>query len=685
MHDGNTCQVRRPLPRVNAGIAFGAAIWNRASALAVGIFAAVIAAAYVALTLAQVGMFRLWACLLAAAGVGALAAVIVFRRHAPPGGFGRIGWVAALAIALGSMAMTMPPSEAILGGWDPGVYVHTAAAIARQGSLQIRADDIARLPGELKPGLTREIAGWRHPFLGMFPLPNGRLSPQFMHLYPALMAVGYALAGVWGALLVNPVLNVFAILAMYAFASKILGPKWALAAALLLALNPAQVWQAKFSTAEILSQLLLLTGFGVFIDFMRRDDAILAAAVSGALLGLAFFTRYDAILVLVPLLLILIGLRHQPEDRRSLCAFLLAMAFFGLHAWAHMKFVAPCYRPLPGLVFPLLLLALFCGVALLILAQCPCGRAWIAWLTRNAKWLRVGFTLGLVGLVAFVWYVRPRLAIEGRVWHLCMTFLDAIGLPRLVNSLAGAQAFNIEYLTAIFGVAGLLLAFAGVGVLIWRVPDQGAAAWLVVATATMALLLINVFHDHFMMWVSRRFVPVVIPLLVIGMAAAAKEIHKQVHRYRRSLAVPLSVGVLALVTVMSLPKTVAMASIRDWPGLHAWLSELTSLIPADAVVFCDQPGFAAPLRFVYGVEAHEVYGGLTGSQVVYDHRANLGASSKRMHILSMRDQPAFPEIELRAQGRMTLMSHILVQPSRTIPMRTQRRAGRFVLYEVHFD
>jgi hypothetical protein len=659
-------------------------IWRWTTALAIGVLAAVVGAAYVALILAEAGIFRLLPCLAAAAGIGALAAGIGFRRRPMDSRAGKAGWCLAALIALGTLVLTTPPSEMILGGWDPGVYVHTAAAIATHGSLQMPADDIAALPQTLKPGLTRNVGGWMHPFPGIFPLPNGRFSPQFMHLYPSLLAVGYGLAGVWGALAINPLLNVLAILAMYGFASKVVGRGWGLAAALLLALNPAQIWQAKFATAEVLVQVLLLTGLSAFLDFTRRA-AILPAVIAGALFGLSFFTRYDTVLTLVPLVLLLVVLRAAPEYRRSVFAFLLVLALFALHAGWHMTVVAPCYRPLPGLVFPLLLKALVLGAVALACLQFPFGRRLASLATRHPVPIRVCLSLGFVAFLFFAGYVRPHLRVDGRVLHTVQAFLDAIGQPCWIIPLTGgANARNASYLVAMFGRLGLLLGCGGILTMIWRTRDRGTAIWLLATTATTMLLVTNVFHDHFMMWVSRRFIPVVVPLLTIGMAACAQEIHRHVQRWRRPPALFLSIGLLAGAAALSLPKTLRTASVRDWPGLCAWTEKLAQAVPSNTIVFCDEWGFAAPLRFLHGIEAHEVCGGIDCATFIRDNTDSIRSLGKAIWVLSKREQTAVPGIRFRRIVSQPLDSQILSRTRLTIPTGLWKQGGPFALYAVEF-
>ena len=636
-------------------------------------------AAYASLILAEFNLFRLWPCLLAALAAGVLVARWTAQRQVPSTAPERTGWIAAAGFAAVSLALTLPPGEMLLGGWDPGVYLHTAAAIADHGSLQLPAQDIFALPEALRNDLIVEVAGWRHPFPGMFPLPNGCLSPQFMHLFPSLQAVAYALGGVWGALVVNPLLNVASILLLFGFSSRLLGPRWGTLAALLLAIHPAQVWQARFATAEILGQVLLLAGASLWIDAERHPGGRLPAVLAGFLLGLAFFTRYYTILFLVPLLLLFLARPSVREQRRKTGLFLGALAAVGLHAAWHMTRVAPCYRPLPGLVFPLLQAsAALAGTLIAATRFFPSAFARLS-APPSQRILRLGLSLALAAFFLFAWYIRPRLAMDGRVAQAAATLFQAFGHPEWLPRLAGADAFNIQFLVALFGPFGLLLAFAGILVLVWRMPDHASTAWLLASCSVLVLLLTNVFHDHFMMWVSRRFIPVGIPLLVIGVTAATREAVALVRRRGRRPTLALAPLLLALVVLPLLPKTAAMASHRDWPGLEAWFRQLARQLPPDAIVFCDQPGFAAPLRFLHGVRAHEIHGGLSAGAFALRHRQALLELDGQPLLLSMRNLPPDALAVCRPLGSFPLVSHIQQQPRHAVPAGVKPRGGTFSL------
>jgi hypothetical protein len=658
-------------------------VWCSLCALAVGLFAAIIGAGYIALILAEFGVFRLIPCAVFAMTIGTLAGWMAIKRCRLLSRTEQCGWVLAGVIALGSLAMTTPPSEMILGGWDPGVYIHTAAAVANGGSLQIDAQDFTQMPKETKRALSREIpGGWLNPYLGMYLLPNGKLSPQFMHLYPSLMAVAYSIFGVWGALAVNPLLNVLAIGMLYWFASKIVGYKWALVSVLLLTLNPAQIWQAKFSTAEMLTQVLLLGAFGTLIEFTARPPRLMPAALSGAFLGMAFLARYDVVLVIVPMVLLLVALRYESEYQHSIATFLIILTFFGVQAWAHITYIAPCYTPLSYLVFPLLLSSITLTIVLLFVSRSLFWQKAAIFIENKTHILQCILSCTLIGFLIFAWYIRPHLIVDGRILQTMSSCFFNIGVPQYISSMGGANAWNIYYLTSIFGVYPLLLGCVGIVIQIWRIHEKGIAIWLIASVFTMTILVTNVFHDHFMMWVSRRFIPVVIPLVVIGITITAREIVRRFLPARQTLGLFLSAGVLMAVAFTALPNSLVMASSRDWPGLCSWYEHLLKMIPKDAIVYCDQPGFAAPLRFMYGLSAYEFYGNGTLTEFTQKCPQDFSGTKTNVYILTTRQQPIITGVGLQEIGQLTLRSHIQLQPRYTIPRGVKVRGGQFSVYRI---
>ncbi|HEY8240721.1 MAG TPA: glycosyltransferase family 39 protein, partial [Kiritimatiellia bacterium] len=307
------------------------------------LFAGFMATAWSALALADLGRFSAWPCVV----LGLLVALAVYyfaRREMdnghPPSQAETLASGAAAIIAAGTLFLSLPPSEMVLGGWDPGVYMHTAAAVSRGGSLRIDDPDLASLGPRERQVVARDLFGVVEPFGGMRVLPNGKTSPEFHHLYPSFLAVAYSAGGIRAAQAVNPLLCAVAVILIFLLAKRMLGSGAALMAALLLAMNPAQVWQAGFSTAEPLTQVLLLGGL-LYLGPALEGRSMLDAILCGAAFGLALLARYDTVLLLVPLTLVVIVAWQRPLSTSHAQVAAGVFALVLLHLFLHQRYVAP--------------------------------------------------------------------------------------------------------------------------------------------------------------------------------------------------------------------------------------------------------------------------------------------------------------------------------------------------------
>ena len=632
------------------------------SALCTAVFGFVMAASWLALVLAEAGRFSAWPCVAS----GAVMAAVLFFLSRPRGG-DQIGpsrntmMIAGCAalIAVATLVFTRHPGELLLGGWDPGVYVQTAAHIARTGELLIREPDLNRLTSDELAILTRTTSGIVGPFAGMWMLPDGRLSPQFHHLYPALAAIAYSFGGIKVALLVNPLLNAGCVLAMFALARRFVRAPFALAAAAILVLNPAQIWQAKFCTAEMLGQFLLLGGATFFLDALdgtkpRRLHALLA----GAAFGLALLARYDTLILIAPLFALTAATIAWLPGRRGAILTWLAFAPFFVHHLVHHHYFAPYYQPIGGPVLKAFALLAIAGVVCGVVTQTGSIKAAVE---TRAKIIPLLATLGAGLWACFAW-IRPYLP------------------PK--SALAGADAGNAFYVNAIFGPCVVLFVIALLVALL-RERNAPRAIWLYSSTAVFAIVttIVNtsVSNEHFLMWVTRRFIPVAIPLLILAFARLL-DLIAGTNTPRRAAACILLLAAVAA----SYPAIRAMALLRDWPGLAAWYEQLAPAIPTGARVFCDQRGFAAPLRFLHGTQAYELH--LSEKDPARRDRlaAVMTTAAKRgehIYLLTLATEP-LPGCTLTPRGNFNLDSQKLDSAARNIPLTTRAAGGSFTLYEV---
>ena len=156
-----------------------------------------------------------------------------------------------------------PPSEYIIGGKDPGVYMNEGIQIAQRGALVVarsgrrrRCRAFARdlfFPSHQRPDY------YSVRFMGFFiqDPDTGAVVGQFPHLFPASIAIGYGLDGLTGARRTVGVWAILGLLAVYFAGARLVGRPAAAAAAALLALHVIQVWFARYPNAEVVMQALL--------------------------------------------------------------------------------------------------------------------------------------------------------------------------------------------------------------------------------------------------------------------------------------------------------------------------------------------------------------------------------------------------------------------------------------------
>ena len=320
--------------------------------------------------------------------------------------------------------------------------------------------------------------------------------------------------------------------------------------------------------------------------------------------------------------------------------------------------------------------------AVLMLRRTSAWHRLEAGLLRRETLLRVAAAAALCSWVLFGWFVRPRLAGQGRIGQLFRWLVGDPPLPKLAALLSGAESGNVLYLVDLFGALGIVAALTGIAALVVTRRRLWETAWLTASAAVLVILTVNVFHDHFLMWVSRRFVPVVVPLASVGVAAAAALIARA-RRDRPPALAFAGVALVAAVLWFNADATRAMASEREWPGLIDWCGNLANAVPKDAELYSDQPGFAAAMRFVHERRAYELSAANPERRgrllALMRRRAAAGATVLFLTQQKFGDPRAAGLVPVEAYP---LASSILVERQRGVPTSTKPRGADFVLYRV---
>ncbi len=433
-------------------------------------------------------------------GAVALCAVIARGRLRLGAAARRVTWTAIVPVMLVALAVSrfFPPAEYIIGGKDPGVYMNEGIQVAQRGALIFRDPIVATVPPFTRNLFFRADEPLR--FMGFFirNFDTGAVVGQFPHLFPASIAIGYGIDGLTGARRTVSVWAILGLLAVYFAGTRLVGRITAAAATGLLALHVIEVWFARYPNAEVVMQTLL---FAALLANARAhvDGDRFFAPVAGVLLGLLLFLRFDAVLGIAGAAG---GLALGVLDgRRPRVAFVATFAIVAAIASIYLLGPMRAYAFLP-----------------------------IVFLSNLPAWEYV--VLGVVALAGLAILLAPAralrvsprvlewlpLAIVAVVWLLA---LYALTLRHPGGKLAAHDANALRTFTNLYlTLPGLMAALIGFWLVarraFWRDP---ALIMTVVVFACFFFFKIRIAPDHF--WMTRRFLPVILPGMLLFASAAA--------------------------------------------------------------------------------------------------------------------------------------------------------------------
>lgn len=348
---------------------------------------------WLALVLAELGIFSIWLHILLIAllcflawrlrptCIPALRLPRILDRAAARQHWDTIALTIILLIfAIGVAAR---PFEVVLGVRDAGVYANTGFAIARTGGIVQYDPIVAQIEADQQSGdpVLRDAAGQAETnFLSVQPrqrtiatrlrqagffinqgeLIAGRVVPQGFHLFPVWIGLLAGLSGPQGGLAATGLLGLLGIWSVAMLGRRLAGPWVGITAALLLALNGVQIWFSRYSTAEVIAQLLTFAGLYCFAAMQDRSNsadqvtpahtpkfALQCPAFLALLAGLAFgqlaLARIDFFLVLVPVALYLFYLWLTRRWTRTQSWLGIGLAAMLIHAAIHITTIARAY------------------------------------------------------------------------------------------------------------------------------------------------------------------------------------------------------------------------------------------------------------------------------------------------------------------------------------------------------
>lgn len=526
--------------------------------------AAVAAFGSVGLLLAVLGWYRRPAVL--GAGVVVLAGLCLCARPLFPrrGTASRTAHVVAVIAVVAVAGITIwnasNASHQVLIIRDGGTYLNAGKWISAHGSLEVRP---FVGPFSADSGLAASSAGMSR--------PGDHLDFTLAHFLPALLAEAQGLGGDGLMFATMSLLGGLALLAFYLLARRVLlHPIAALGATLCLGLTMPQVAFSRDTTTEIPMQVLLFTAAWLLCDprTLRRLGPAFAA---GFFLGLLQAIHIDglAFVVGLPFVVAVAWLRARASDRRRVLAAgacVAAGVLLGV-ALGFFDLLRRSSHYLRSLRFDVQRLsATAVGAAVAAVAFVAVVRWWTRRndVAQRAAWpARVSHPTGWVAAAIVLvagfgaWLVRPQIqTVRSR------RASTVVGLVQRANHLKFDPTrryfeHSMQWVAWYLGPITVTLAIVGAAyaALMWvrgRLTLSVQVAALVLAPpALLYLWRPSITPDH--IWVMRRFVPAIVPLVVLACfgalnVMAERRVLGRARRGwdgRRSLALALGVAAIA--------------------------------------------------------------------------------------------------------------------------------------------
>jgi hypothetical protein len=543
----------------------------------------------VVLILAALDVYRFERLLWINAGLAGLLLAGGRRRLAFAGTARRPTWSILLPVSLIALGawQFFPTSEYVIGGKDPGTYISEGVQIAQRGTLAIHDPVVAAVPDfarDLFFPVHYGFPEYSTRFMGFYLMDprTGAVMGQFPHLFPASIAIGYGLDGLTGARSAVAVWAILGVLSVYFAGARFVGRGAAWVAAALLSANVITSWFARYPNAEVAMQALVFAALLAYARAHEDGDAFFAP-VAGCLAGLFFFHRIDAPLGVAGMIAAT-ALVFVVAGRRPRAGFLIPLAIGAILGWLYLSGPLRAYFAWPRMYVGRLSTL---GVAAAGLASLA-ALVVLGWLRRrHGERTRTMVPLVIAAIVlaaaAYAWFLRQP---GGR-----LTDYDAYALRTFTE-------FYVRPIVLAASLVGLVLVARRE---FWRDPAMVAT---IVGFSMVFFYKIRIVPIHF--WAARRFVPVILPGILLLASRALVGPADQRWRGRSLVRIAAGACLAGLVAVQFLAAARPVRSHVEYAGAIPAVERLASSFGERDLVIVesrdtgsDVHTLALPLAYIY--------------------------------------------------------------------------------------
>ncbi len=583
-------------------------------------------------------------------------------------------WLFAVGLVLAAGLYLGFPTESILGGRDQGVYANHGIFIAQHGRLDIP------YPWMLDESLKQVVTGFPRSFLPGLYLTSPNMTVQFAHLFPVWLAQAFSSFGHYGLFRLNGILALLFIGIFYGLCRIVMPKPHAIVATIFLALNPSQIWLARITLTEILTQLFIWSSLLILLWAIKAEDQTLARW-AGFFLGFSALVRIDSLLLVSLLLfsdLLIKIVAFEELNRKKISSVFTALYQTALPGFA----LAICYYALYSKPYFLALSSQVAGLSLVALfALC----LMLAVNTKILKLIRSLLTSKIIlnllsvaffGLVAYAYLIRPHV----------MPY-SIINLPKLPNNpLNGTRDYSEDSLVNLAQyLSPLIIWTAIVGWLatLWAIvgkKHQYLVPVLVVSMGFGALYIWkpSISPDHF--WAIRRFVPVVIPGFVFFAALGTRWLLARLSQrwYSTVLA-----SVLIFLSIFTLQANALIFAFAENKGCFIQIQQIAERLPQNKLILA-QAGvqWITPLYIAFNRKVFPVDLNVNSSKNVLDNWISKQTNEQTPVYLVFEGKPALKGLHSRKLGE-TVISRSYSEPTvHPLPKKIVEEKTTISSYEV---
>jgi hypothetical protein len=429
--------------------------------------------------------------------------------------------------------------------------------------------DHPRMPIPTHPELFGSPAGYVDMSAGFQNSSAGHVYAQGNHLLPVLLAAAGKLFGVGGVLTANVAFAAAALFVLFGLARRIVGPGWALVVLITFAVSLPVLYVARDTLSEPLALLLLVGGLLLLhraIAYRRTRDFALAGfvAATAATVRIDAYLALLALVVVAAVLLAAAPVGARAATGRQVGALLGAGVVPAWIGWADVAWLSSGYyhderTHILAQIAAIVAFAVVGAIGVLIVWRPPV-RAWVS--AQRVRYRAAAIASWvLVAGFAFLasrplWLVAHGGGLDLYLKGVQERAGDRVDITRTyAEQSVSWQALYFGWPTVVFAVAGYVLLLRR----FLRERDYVLLGFLVMGLSLSALYLWTPQITPDQIYAARRFVPVIMPALVVAAAFALRSVGATFGRRGRTLAI---IGALAMIAI-PIAVTVPAFTIRE--------------------------------------------------------------------------------------------------------------------------